>query len=106
MGAAGLGGDEWRLLPGGLTAGDGADAAVLADPSTAWAQKIAVHALAAVAVSLAHVLAIGAARWVISRLAGGFYAPLGPLGDWPYELRKDLLVCTSRDRQRSMWRGG
>ena len=57
-----------------------------------WVRKIIVHALAAVAVSLAHVLAIGAARWGIYRLVSGDYDPLGPLGDWPYELRKDVLV--------------
>lgn len=60
-----------------------------------WLQKVAVHALAAVVVSLAHVLVIGAARWAIYRLVGGYYAPLWPLGDWPYELRKDLLAYAS-----------
>lgn len=57
-----------------------------------WVRKIAVHAVAAVLVSLGHVLSIGAARWGIYHLANDEYDPLGPIGDWPYELRKDLLV--------------
>ena len=57
-----------------------------------WGRKMAVHAIAAILVSLGHVLAIGVARWAIYRLVGGHYGPLGPLGDWPYELRKDVLV--------------
>ncbi len=57
-----------------------------------WARKALVHAAAAVVVSLVHVLAIGAARWAIYRLVSGYYAPLSPLGDWPYEFRKDVLV--------------
>lgn len=57
-----------------------------------WVRKAALHAAAAVGVSLGHVLLIGVARWAIYRLAGGYYAPLSPLGDWPYEFRKDVLV--------------
>jgi hypothetical protein len=57
-----------------------------------WVRKAAVHASAAVIVSLVHVLTIGAARWAIYRLVNGYYAPLSPLGDWPYEFRKDVLV--------------
>jgi len=60
-----------------------------------WGRKAAVHALAAVGVSLAHVLTIGAARWAIYRLVDDYYAPLSPLGDWPYEFRKDVLVYAS-----------
>jgi hypothetical protein len=57
-----------------------------------WGRKAAVHAAAALVVSLAHVLVIGVARWAIYRSVGGYYAPLSPLGDWPYEFRKDVLV--------------
>jgi hypothetical protein len=60
-----------------------------------WGRKAAVHAAAAVSVSLGHVLIIGAARWTIYRLVGGYYAPLAPLGDWPYEFRKDVLIYAS-----------
>lgn len=69
-----------------------------------WIRKIAVHAAAAVFVSLFHVLAIGAIRWAIYRLAGGSYALLGPLGDWPYELRKDVLVYAAIVALYVVWR--
>jgi hypothetical protein len=69
-----------------------------------WIRKIAVHAAAAVLVSLAHVLAIGAARWGIYRLAGGHYDPLSPLGDWPYEFRKDVLVYAAMVGLYVVWR--
>lgn len=54
--------------------------------------KLAVHGLAAVLVSLVHVVFIGAARWAIYRVLASHYDALAPLGDWPYEFRKDLLV--------------
>jgi hypothetical protein len=54
--------------------------------------KLAIHLAAAVVVSLVHVLAIGAMRWAIYRALHAHYGLLAPLGDWPYELRKDLLV--------------
>src|SRR5262249_8220931 len=60
-----------------------------------WPPKIAVHVLAALLMSLAHVLFIGSARWAIYRMVGGHYDPLGPIGDWPYELRKDVLAYAS-----------
>ena len=69
-----------------------------------WIRKIAVHATAAVFVSLLHVLAIGAVRWAIYRLVGGSYDPLGPLGDWPYELRKDLVVYAAMVGLYVVWR--
>jgi hypothetical protein len=69
-----------------------------------WTRKVAVHAAAAVFVSLLHVLAIGAIRWAIYRVAGGAYDPLGPLGDWPYELRKDLPVYAAIVGLYVVWR--
>jgi hypothetical protein len=69
-----------------------------------WVRKIAVHAIAAVLMSLAHVLAIGAARWSVYRLVGGYYDPFGPLGNWPYEFRKDLLVYASMVTIYVVWR--
>jgi LytTr DNA-binding domain len=62
---------------------------------SSWGRKAAVHTAAAVGVSLGHVLVIGVARWAIYRMVGDYYAPLSPLGDWPYELRKDVLVYAS-----------
>jgi hypothetical protein len=54
--------------------------------------KLSIHLLAAIGVSLVHVVAIGAIRASVYAAAGRHYDPLGPLGDWPYELRKDLLI--------------
>jgi hypothetical protein len=69
-----------------------------------WPRKIALHAGAAVLVSLVHVLAIGVARWGIYRLVGGYYGPLGPLGNWPYEFRKDVLVYAAMVSIYVVWR--
>jgi hypothetical protein len=55
------------------------------------APRLGLHVAVAVAVSLGHVIAMGAMRWAVYRLAHAHYDPLSPLGDWPYELRKDLL---------------
>src|SRR4051794_4512614 len=71
--------------------------AVLAFARRVWpgdrplAPKLAIHLVAALVVSLVHVLAIGALRWGVYRLMQDHYDPLAPLGDWPYELRKDLM---------------
>lgn len=54
--------------------------------------RLAIHAGAAVVISLIHVLAAGALRWGAYHLVGDYYAPLAPLGDWPYEFRKDVFV--------------
>ena len=56
------------------------------------AAKLAIHFAAALVVSLVHVLAIGIMRWGVYRLMHGHYDPLSPVDDWPYELRKDLMV--------------
>jgi hypothetical protein len=69
-----------------------------------WPRKLVVHAIAAVLVSLAHVLVIGAARWGTYRLVNDYYDPLAPLGDWPYELRKDLLVYAAMVASYVAWR--
>lgn len=55
-------------------------------------RRIAVHVPAALAFSFVHVAAMGAIRWAAYRLFGSTYDPFGPLSEWPYELRKDLLV--------------
>lgn len=69
-----------------------------------WGRKIAAHAAAAILVSLGHVLAIGLARWAIYRLVGGYYGLFWPLGDWPYELRKDVLVYAAIVGIYVVWR--
>src|SRR5262249_23300914 len=56
------------------------------------ARKLAAHAVIAVLVSLGHIVAIGAMRWSVYRLVGAHYNALGPLVDWAYEMRKDVLA--------------
>lgn len=60
--------------------------------SAPWARVIPAHLLGAIVYSLAHVTAMGVLRWGVYAAVGDFYAPLSPLGDFPYEFRKDLLV--------------
>ena len=60
-----------------------------------WLRVIALHLLAAIAFSLVHVTAMGLLRWAIYAALGSHYAPLSPLGDFPYEFRKDLLVYSA-----------
>jgi hypothetical protein len=57
-----------------------------------WLRVIAAHLLAALAFSIVHVTAMGALRWGIYAAVGSHYAALSPLGDFPYEFRKDVLV--------------
>lgn len=59
------------------------------------AVKVSAQLLAAVLISLGHVLAIGAIRWAAYRASGSRYDAFGPLKDWPYELRKDLITYVS-----------
>lgn len=66
--------------------------------------KFAVHGVTGVAISLFHVLAIGALRWAAYRATGGAYDPLSPVADWPYELRKDLLVYAGLVAIYVVWR--
>jgi hypothetical protein len=66
--------------------------------------KLAIHAVAAVAVSFVHVVAAGAMRWAVYAAVGDRYDALGPLGDWPYELRKDLVVYASLVAIYTAWR--
>ncbi len=57
-----------------------------------YLRNVAAHLVIAVLISLVHVVAIGAMRWVVYQAVGGRYNALGPLTDWPYEFRKDLVV--------------
>jgi len=57
-----------------------------------WVRVIPLHLAAAVVFSLVHVTAMGALRWAVYAAVGGFYAPLSPLSEFPYEFRKDVLV--------------
>jgi len=66
--------------------------------------KLAIHLAAAVGVSLAHVVAIGALRWAVYLAAHRHYDAFGPLGDWPYELRKDVLIYAGLVAVYVVWR--
>jgi hypothetical protein len=61
-------------------------------PDPPRAPKLVAHALLAIVVSLGHILAIGAMRWSVYRLLGAHYDAFGPLVDWAYEMRKDVLA--------------
>jgi hypothetical protein len=71
-------------------------------PALGW---LAWHAPAALLFSLAHVLAMGPMRSLAYAALGSFYDALAPLGDWPYELRKDLLVYGSLVATYTIWHG-
>lgn len=69
-------------------------------PPFGW---IAVHLAGGLAFSLVHVVAMGVLRSLAYRLVGGAYDPLGPLGEWPYELRKDLLIYAGLLAAYPLW---
>jgi len=66
--------------------------------------KLAIHLVAAVGVSLVHVLGIGAIRWLAYAAVRRRYDALGPLRDWPYELRKDVLIYVGLVAVYVVWR--
>jgi hypothetical protein len=68
------------------------------------APKLAIHAAAAILVSLVHVVVVGAMRWAVYRMMGDHYELLGPLRDWPYELRKDVMVYATIVGLYVFWR--
>lgn len=65
---------------------------------------IAVHIGCGLAFSLLHVIAMGLVRSAAYNVIGGVYQALGPLGDWPYELRKDLLIYAGTLAAYPLWR--
>ena len=71
-------------------------------PALGW---LAWHVAAGLVFSLVHVLAMGGLRGLAYAAVGGVYDPLAPLGDWPYELRKDLLTYWGLLVIYSIWRG-
>jgi hypothetical protein len=71
-------------------------------PALGW---LAWHVPAAFAFSIVHVLAMGSLRWAAYAGIGAWYDPLAPLGDWPYELRKDLLTYAGVVALYLIWRG-
>lgn len=69
-----------------------------------WRLVLPLHLAAAVAFSVVHVAAMGALRWAVYAVVGGSYSPLGPLRDFPYELRKDLLIYLGTVALYVAWR--
>lgn len=70
-------------------------------PPWGW---IAVHAGALLAFSAIHVVAMGSLRALAYRLIGARYDAFGPLGNWPYELRKDALIYLILMASYAVWR--
>lgn len=70
-------------------------------PPFGW---VAIHIASGLAFSLVHVVAMGLLRSAAYTLVGAVYHPLGPLGDWPYELRKDLLIYAGLLAGYPLWR--
>lgn len=64
---------------------------------------VALHLIGAPAFSLVHVVAMGLIRAGVYRLVGDRYAAFGPLANWPYELRKDLLIYAGIVAIYRMW---
>lgn len=56
-----------------------------------WPRVVAVHVAGLMAFAIIHVAAMGILRWGIYEVAGGYYAPFAPLGNFLYEFRKDAL---------------
>jgi hypothetical protein len=71
-------------------------------PRFGW---LAWHLALGLGFSLIHVVGMGVLRWAAYAVAGEAYDPLGPLGDWPYELRKDALVYGGVVACYLIWRG-
>jgi hypothetical protein len=69
-----------------------------------WAPKLAIHALAALAFSFVHILVAGGIRWAVYVALRRHYDAFGPLKDWPYELRKDVLIYATLVALYVIWR--
>ena len=68
------------------------------------APKLAIHLVAAVTISLVHILAAGGIRWAVYAAVRRRYDAFGPLRDWPYEMRKDVLVYAAIAAVYVVWR--
>ncbi len=75
---------------------------LLAGPLS-W-RSFAPHLPAAVAFSFVHVAAMGLLRTAAYQLADARYPAFGPLSNWPYELRKDLIVYAVLAATYWVWR--
>lgn len=69
-------------------------------PPWGW---IGVHALGMVLFSLVHVVGMGLLRALAYSAVGDRYDPLAPLGNWLYELRKDVLIYAALMASYAFW---
>lgn len=67
-------------------------------------RNLALHVAGAIVFSLVHVALMGPVRAAIYALAAARYDPLGPLSDWPYEMRKDVIAYTALVALYTGWR--
>lgn len=65
---------------------------------------IGFHVAALLAFSAIHVVGMGALRALAYRTVGDRYDALAPLGNWPYELRKDALIYFILMASYAVWR--
>lgn len=70
---------------------------------TPWRVVIPLHLAGAVAFSLAHVVGMGVLRWAVYRALEDVYEPFGPLAEFFYEFRKDLLVYAALVALYVLW---
>jgi hypothetical protein len=68
-----------------------------------WPRALGVHAVAAIAFSFMHITGMGVLRWAVYGAVGDDYAPLQPLSDFPYELRKDLVTYAALVAIYTVW---
>lgn len=69
-----------------------------------WPRAAVVHLAGLVAFAVAHVTAIGAARWAVYAAVGAHYSPVWPLANFIYEFRKDALAYTGFVLLYVLWR--
>lgn len=69
-----------------------------------WPTVIGAHVVAALVFSLVHLVAMGALRAVVYAQLGDAYPALGPLRNFLYEFRKDVLVYAGIVALYVQWR--
>ncbi|WP_309089816.1 LytTR family DNA-binding domain-containing protein [Phenylobacterium sp.] len=68
-----------------------------------WRLVVPAHLAAALVFSLIHVIGMGLLRWAVYAAVGETYAPFGPLREFLYEFRKDLLVYAAFVAIYTLW---
>ncbi|MGA0604828.1 LytTR family DNA-binding domain-containing protein [Phenylobacterium sp. VNQ135] len=68
-----------------------------------WRLAIPLHLAGALVFSLAHVTGMGVLRWAIYLGVDQVYQPFGPLSEFLYEFRKDILVYVALVGLYALW---